>query len=159
LGCHWDHSSGLVLLDTTLPAVYPTSDYGFNYTCEEISSYPQPAIFNHSGEYHTYTFEMLPNEWRFFVDGAYVRRVPDRLIPVGDKRHNFVRDFPRMLTPAQIHFDIDGRTRVGERAADASYLQRVLDFVSRYGSQADMKIDHIKIWDLPGQYKVAPFPY
>jgi hypothetical protein len=147
------------MLDSPIPSTYPLSDFGFSYTCEEISSYPQPAIFNHSGEYHTYSFEFLPNEWRFFEDGALIRRVPDRLIPTSDKRHNFVRDFPRMLTPIMFAFELDGPLRVGDRAADADYQRRVADFVARYGSQADMKVDYLKIWELPGQYKVTSFPY
>jgi hypothetical protein len=93
--------------------------------------------------------EFLPHEWRFLVDGDVVRREPDRLIPRNDKRHDFVSDFPRMLTPVNFGtFDLD--------TPDSA---RKADFKSRYGTAASEYIDYFKVWDFPSSYSITRFPY
>jgi hypothetical protein len=159
--CRWDSASGKLWLETPLDFSAPRNNVGsFTFTRNEQCQYPQPFLYNHSGEYHTYTMEFLPHEWRFLVDGAVVRREPDRLIPRNDKRHDFVSDFPRMLTPINFgEYDIDGSLRVAERGADSDYQKRKNDFKTRYGITASEYIDYFKVWDLPSDYSVARFPY
>jgi hypothetical protein len=105
--------------------------------------------------------EFLPHEWRFLVGGAVVRREPDRLIPRNDKRHDFVSEFPRMLTPVNFgEFDIGGAVRLAARASDGDYQARKADFKARYGTTAaSTHIDYFKVWDLPSDYIIPKFPY
>ncbi len=151
--CRWDSATGLVFLNPPVDPTYPHSGFAhLPYTTAERRGYPQPWLYNHSGQYHVYTIEFLPHEWRFLEDGMVVRREPDRLIPKNDKRYDFVTHFPRMLTPVNLgEIDIGG--------PDWQDSIRRADFITRYGTQTNEYIDYFKVWDLPSNITVPKFPY
>ncbi len=104
--------------------------------------------------------EFFPHEWRFFKDGALIRREPDRLIPRSDHRHDFVSEFPRMLTPVNFaQFDVNGPLRLAARNSDAVYQARKAAFKTVFGTESSTYIDYFKVWDLPSDYIIPKFPY
>jgi hypothetical protein len=147
--CHWDHNTDKIWMDTPLdPSYLHSRSKPFTYSCIEGCAYPQPKVHYSGDQWHTWTMELLPHECRFLLDGRVVQRVPDRLIPRSDKRADFVSNFPRMLTPFTVQFEIDGGNYTAEKD----------DFEHRYGTQMLRKIDYMKIWALPAEYHIPKFP-
>jgi hypothetical protein len=148
--CHWDNATGKIWLDNPLSPGFPHSGVSsYLYSCREGCAYPQPQVHIQSGEWHTWAVELLPHECRFLMDGRVVRRIPDRLIPRTDSRSDFVSNYPRMLTPLILQFELDG----GDR-----YNREKSDFENTFGTHTARTIDYIKFWELPGEYTIPIFP-
>jgi hypothetical protein len=153
--CHWDHNTGKIIFNPPLPDSASHSAYGFPFTTDEGPDYPVPGVpfdVTTYNKYHTFTMELYPYEARLLMDGAVVRRWPDRMIPDTDWRYQNL--FPR--TPMNI--------RIGEFDVDADptvYAAEKADFESRYGrgGTASQWVDYFKIWDLPTNTTLPSYPY
>ncbi len=177
--CHWDHATGKIYLTTPLDSgASHIATKRFSYTCDEGPDYPVAPILvdTTTYKYHTYTMELLPHEAEFLVDGAVRQRYPDHLIPIGDKRYDYITTFPRApmgIIPAEI--DMDG---VPSDYSDTNsiYYQEVKYFEaniatcqgcdlvesppgsSHFQHTAHHLVDYFKIWDLPSDAKLPNFP-
>jgi hypothetical protein len=134
----------------------------------EGPDYPVPPINvdTNNYKYHTYTMEFLPHEARFLVDGAVRQRFPDRLIPKGDPRYDYVTTVPRtpmgIFSLAEIGMDRDSATYAMEKAYFESHVDTCLGcWPNTIGGTpaAHHMIDYMKIWDLPSDAKLPDFPY
>lgn len=106
--------------------------------------------------------ELLPHEAHFLVDGYVMRRFPDRLIPQGDIRYDYVTKFfrsPLHIQPAEI--DFDGDQVAGEIASFQTY-----DTSRSHGGwnvnghpAAHHLVDYVKVWDVPSDMKLPDFPH
>ncbi len=146
--CHWDYTTGKLMLSPSLPSIAPHSGTSFfYYWCEEGCPYPLPPVHLIANQWHTWTMELLPHECRFLVDGIVVHRIPDHLIPPTYQQADFVSYFPRMLTPfifGEFEFD---------NSSQKSMMERL------YGTQMSRRIDYMRVWDLPSNYTVQQFPH
>ena len=106
-------------------------------------------------KYHTFALELLPHEARLLVDGAVMRRWPDRLIPDTDQRSDYMTYFPRAPMNFRIgEFDlgvVNGQILSSSKA----------DFEGKYGinGTAYQWIDYVKVWNLPSDITAPPYPH
>jgi hypothetical protein len=113
--------------------------------------------------------ELLPHEAYFLVDGAVRHRFPDRLIPVGDPRYDYVTNAPRApmsIEPGEIDMDGDpsdtssGSIYYMEKSYFDSHVDTCLGCWSVNGvPSAHHRIDYVKVWDLPTDMIVPKFPH
>lgn len=160
--CHWDHTTNKVYLADAMGSLSSHNGVGFNYISEEGPSYPVPALPRDTEyTYHTYTMELLPHEALFLVDGYVVRRFPDRLIPVGDIRYDFVTKYSR--SPLHIF--------PAENEMDGDLLDKTIASFQAYGTSLDHGcwdvnghhaahhlVDYVKVWDVPQGSSLSTFP-
>lgn len=193
--CHWDHTRDTIWLDDTMSPsdIHSyTEPYGYHVTdlYEHHYGYPiAPIAFDaddtaaSSYKYHTFAMEFLPNEVRFLVDSNVVRRLPDRLVPIGSPYYDWIAKLPRSL--AGIHpvtMDIDkspndpyGRDTATEDWGDGKIHYSSITHAERkyfedHGADcpgckdvngqhvAHTRIDYFKIWDVPADVKISGFP-
>jgi hypothetical protein len=199
--CHWDLSinspvdKGFLLIDT--PGLLATDVHShteqYQYTIKEGGeggvNYPM-AWENFNGddttggyEYHTFTMELLPHELRYLVDGNVVRRVPDRLVPVGTKYYDWASTFERTalcIHPAEIDIDEDPSDSLGtdtSHTSDGKYYKSLtyqerhyfdthltnpgcwdVTIGGRTYHAAHHLVDYVKVWDVPADMKISGFP-
>ena len=118
-------------------------------------------------EYHTFAMELLPNEARFLIDSVVVRRMPDRLIPVGNKHYDWITTMPR--TPVNVHIgemDIDGDEST---AFETNYFKthtncpgcgdvEIPPGSGHWYHAAHLRVDYVKVYDIPSNVTVPGFP-
>ena len=122
--------------------------------------------------------EFLPHEVRFLYDSVVVRRIPDRLIPPGNKFYDWAGTFARNevhMHPAE--FDYDGYNPSGQHdpfgtvPGGSGYIER--KFFEQYDTScsgcwpvtiggitypaAHHLLDYVKVWDMPADTKIQPF--
>jgi hypothetical protein len=186
LNCFWDSSlntpvdKGLLylyddsLLSTDLDSntqidTFFTDEGMHNYysyppiqidTPQDSASYYNPVSY----VYHTFALELLPNEARFLLDGSVVARYPDRMIPTGDKRANWITTLPRFAPTLTIgQMTLDG--------LDSAHIQKVIDHINDCPGcwpvtvngisypAAHMLVDYVRVYDIPDNVKVSGFPH
>ena len=130
---------------------------------DEGPAYPIPLIpMDTNGYvYHTYTMEWFPHECEILIDGIVVSRFPDRMIPVGDIRYDYMSTYPRVPEGMYIgELDIDGGpgyATYGPYATEKAFFQsNVATAPGCWNNAAHDLIDYVKIWDLPAGYSVPP---
>ena len=130
--------------------------------------------------YHTFGLELLPHEARFLVDSNVVRRVPDRMIPPGNRQYDMLKDLDR--TPLDFwigEFDLDAdrdddgnpidpfgfdsvhntRTYRWRHMFEQHFADGRPGFDTYHGHPAAHKrIDYVRVWDVPDGMKISAFP-
>jgi hypothetical protein len=115
-------------------------------------------------KYHTFAMEMLPHEVRILYDSVVVRRIPDRLIPPGNKFYDWACTYARNelnVHPAEMDID-GGSSGISER-----------NFFEQYDTScsgcwpvtiggvtypaAHHLVDYMRIWDMPADAKIQPY--
>ena len=132
--------------------------------------YPMPSIPTNDTsstggyEYHTFTVEWLPHEMRYLYDSSVVFRVPDRLVPPNSKYYNWGANIPRALIPFH-----PGETDIDNDSLTAAYLNAHptnpgcwdVEFPPKSGHwyhAGHERLDYVKVWDVPADVKITPFP-
>jgi hypothetical protein len=185
--CYWDSvlstDSGRAMLylryneDAILDTNVHSNTEAYTYLADEGMHYhySEPPVqfgppYDSVGtyQYHTFTFELLPNEAEFLLDGNVVRRYPDRLIPPTDKHADWITTLPR-FTP---EVDFGQMTLDGLDSTEIAWLITHVDTTSTPGCwpvqvppgtgpwypAAHTLIDYVKIYDIPDDVKVSRFP-
>ncbi len=155
----WDTDSGKVLLTPPLDPLAPHSGVGFeSYNIDEGPDYPIPLVpLDTNGyKYHTFTMELLPHECEFLIDGAVVLRFPDRMVPTEDIRYDYVSTFARTPLPIQLaDLVLDGYS---DYAMEAAYfLSNMNTAPGCQDSAAHMRVDYMKVWDVPSNVSIPPY--
>lgn len=160
----------------------------YTYTVTENNYGPNPPYaFNGDDttggyEYHTFGLELLPNEAIFLFDSNVVMREPDRMVPPSSKFFGVVsniRRSPVSIFPAECDIDNSHNDPFGVDSSknwwggynSDSYVERKyfeahphnpglwdVTIGGKTYHAAHHLIDYVKIWDVPADVKVAPFP-
>ena len=160
--CHWDHNTGKLLLTSAMsPSASHSGTIAFKFDYNEGPHNTAPAVHINLSDYryHTYSLEILPHEVRFLIDGHVLRRSPDRLIPPGDLEAGYPEIAPRSpmnIVPAEF----------GPASTDSAYNSYFKAHVSTCQGcwpingqpAAHQMIDYVKVFDLPKDVIVPPFP-
>ncbi|HEX5315831.1 MAG TPA: hypothetical protein VFX22_04185, partial [Candidatus Kapabacteria bacterium] len=140
-----------------LDSALPHSGVGpFFYSVDEGPGYPIPMFqMDTTGyKYHTYAMEFLPHECEFLVDGAVILRFPDRMVPPGDIRYDYVTSYPRASLPI-----IPGELEMQNTPfAEAYFRNNVGSCLGCWDNAAHLRIDYVKVWDVPADIKIPDFP-
>lgn len=189
--CHWDSSinwpvnRGLLWLPTPLDS----SDLDSNHepypfkVAEGFGDYPGPPFALDWGKtdtvyrYHTFAVEILPSEIRFLYDSNVVRRIPDRLIPLGDTENDLAWKLPRShfnFFIGQLDQDNNDDAHTdpfGNDSGSITWEQRQsfehaaaspswAGFWPYHGKNvAHDLIDYVRVWDVPSDMKIPDFPH
>ena len=196
LNCHWEYNLNdtgcgwlLYLDDTMLPTDLHSNTEAYGFAATDLYSgsegYPIPPLpFNADDtaghyEYHTFAMEFLPHEVRILVDSVVVRRLPDRLIPVGSPYYDWITTLPRApidILPAETDIDYDLNDPFGVDTSHGSGwygLSSITNVERRYfehalsvpgwpgvwGGAAHHLIDYIKVWDVPKDVIIPDLPH
>jgi hypothetical protein len=201
LGCHWEYNlnplsgtgdSGIIYLDDTIsPSDIHSYTERYAYSVDE-GDFACPAVpFDLYSDtigdykYHTFAVEVLPHELRYLIDSNVVLRLPDRLIPPGNKEFGLNLD----RGPADLRigeFDLEGSDPFG---LDTTFVYWLPDTITKHYNSvtyAEKKyfedhphnpgfrdvtingktyhaahnlIDYVKIWDVPKDVKIPDFPH
>ncbi len=201
--CHWEYNynhpidSGILYLDDTMsPSDFHSNTEAYEFTATDLYSdpgYPVPQVpFNGSDsttssyQYHTFAMEFLPHEVRFLVDSVVVRRLPDRLIPLGSPYYDWITSLPRALTdiyPSEIDIDNTKGDPFGSDEDTVNYGDGLIHYKSLTAQErhyfehaasvsgwpgietvggkpvAHHMIDYIKVFDVPKDVKIPDYPH
>ena len=185
-GCYWDSlrsalsypdTGFLYLTDSMSPTDLHSNTESYTYESLDVGArgfgYPVPPVqlgpdtvtadTSIPYKYHTYTMEFLPHEVRFLYDSVVVRRIPDRLIPPGNRYYDWVGTYaraPNVLRPAEFVIDYNG-----DAVSELTYFQAHASdcngcWPDQYGNPtAHHLLDYVKVWDLPAGANLPPFPH
>ena len=131
--------------------------------------------------YHTFTMEWLPHEVRYLIDSNVVLRFPDRLVPRNNPFYDWVGTGPRqpmVLYPAEIDIDYARNDPMGtDSATDGHGNDSSITYLERHYFEthenetgegfwpvngqpaAHHLLDYVKIWDVPKEVQIPPFPH
>ncbi|HET6401371.1 MAG TPA: hypothetical protein VFH95_08225 [Candidatus Kapabacteria bacterium] len=181
-------NKGLVWLDDTMPASwvhnwrerfsYQTTDQygsGFGYPVPPVrvdgntatDSVSLAAYSAGPYQYHTYAMEWLPHEVRILYDSVVVRRFPDRLVPPGSPYFDWVGTLARgaaLIRPAEFDGDDVVSQPSGVATEELKYFEQYdttlgHGFWDVHGQHAAHHLlDYVKVWDVPADVKIPPFP-
>jgi hypothetical protein len=117
--------------------------------------------------YHTFALELLPHEARFLIDGNVIRRMPDRLIPIGNRHYDWITTMQR--APDNIHIsgmdiDADWVTPV-----ETNYFKthtscpgcgdvEIPPGSGHWYHAAHLRVDYVKVFDVPSDVTIPGFP-
>ena len=126
--------------------------------------------------YHTFAMEFLPHEIRYLYDSVVVRRIPDRLIPRGNKYYDIISQEPRSpanLIPAEFDGDLDPKDPFGIKPNYTGQYERefffahVSDTTEGFGDvmingktyhAAHHLLDYVKVFDVPKDVTISGYP-
>jgi hypothetical protein len=199
INCHWVDSLnhpdlGLLRLDDTLlPSDLDSNTERYTYTIREGNFYPMPPFSSNIDTgaydttryvYHTFGMELLPHEVRYLMDSNVVCRMPDRLIPVGNRSYNWASRIPR--SPVNIHpitfeihlggydsLNVSYTDSLGTHPGTITYVERKyfeahdttcpgcwkVKIGGKWYPAAHHLVDYFKVWNMPADAKISQYPH